>query len=41
MQIGKWSGGATDDDGWGSTYKYYAGPVYVYAPNECIWAEGR
>ncbi|QKW35598.1 hypothetical protein HUT06_17420 [Actinomadura sp. NAK00032] len=38
--IGKWRGGGEDDDGWGSTYKYYAGPVYTYAPNECIWAQG-
>jgi hypothetical protein len=39
--IGKWIGGGEDDDGWGSTYKYDAGPVYTYAPNECIWAMAR
>jgi hypothetical protein len=39
VSISKWSGGARDEDE--GMFKYYAGPVSVYAPGQCIGIEGR
>ncbi|MGW7462362.1 hypothetical protein [Streptomyces sp. NPDC054797] len=35
----KSSGGGATSDG-GSSYRSYAGPIYLYAPNQCVYLSG-